>query len=79
MAHNSDDVWHKEVIKAITHLPMDRGMVAEVKNGLEFGGLVNLPSNLAFSPMLLTKLFASDGTVRPFQHLRYSANDVNMI
>ena len=79
MTQNADNVWHDEVIKPIVHLPMDRGMIAEVKNGLEFGQLVNLPFNLAFSLLLLTKLFASDEIVRPFQHLRYSANDLNMI
>ena len=76
MTQSANNVWHDEVIKAIVHLPMDRGMVAEVKNGLEFGQQVNLPSNLTFSLLLLTKLFASDGIVRPFQHLRYSANNV---
>ena len=79
MVQNAHDVWCAEVIKPIVHLPMDRGMIAEVKNGLDFGRLVNLPFNLAFSLLLLTKLFASDGIVRPFQHLRYSANDLNMI
>ena len=65
------NVWHDEVIKAIAHLAMDPGMVAEVKKGLEFGQQVNLPSKLAFaSPLLLANLFANEGRVRPFQHLR---------
>lgn len=65
-------VWNDEVIKAIFHLPMDKGTVADVKRGLEFGQHVDLPSNLAFSSELLTKLFISEGQVRPFQHLRWA-------
>ena len=70
MTWNTANVWCDEVIAAIAHLVMDSGMVAEVKKGLEFGQQVYLPSNIAFSPLLLAKLFASDGRVRPFVHLR---------
>ena len=65
-------VWNDEVVKAIFHLVMDKGTVAEVKSGLEFGQKVDLPSSIAFSPQLLTKLFTSEGQVRPFQHLRWA-------
>ena len=67
---NATKIWNDEVIKAIAHLAMDPEMVTEVKKGLEFGRQVNLPSDLAFSPLLLANLFASEGRVRPFQHLR---------
>ena len=65
-------VWKDEVIEAIFHLPMEKGTVAEVKRGLDFGQDVDLPSNLAFSSELLTKLFIYEGQVRPFQHLRWA-------
>ena len=60
------------MIKKIIHLSMDSQMVAEVKKGLDFGQQVELPSNLTFSPKLLTELFAGEGgcRVRPFNHLR---------
>ena len=69
---NAENTWNNEVIKTIVHLSMDSQTVAEVKKGLDFGQQVDLPSNLTFSPKLLTKLFASDGLrhVRPFKHLR---------
>lgn len=70
MPQNTENVWNVEVIKAVAPLPMDSGMVAEVKEGLEFGQLVNLPSNIAFSSQLLSNLFVSDQCVRPFQQLR---------
>lgn len=66
---NAGNLWNCE-IKAIAHLTMESWMVAEVKEGLDFGQQVDLPSNLTFSPLLLVKLFASDGYVRPFSHLR---------
>ena len=67
---NTENLWNCEVIEAIAHLTMESWMVAEVKKGLHFGQQVELPSNLTFSPLLLAKLFASDGYVRPFSHLR---------
>ena len=67
---NRKDLWNCEVIKTIAHLTMESWMVAEVKEGLDFGQQVELPSNLNFSPLLLAKLFASEGCVRPFSHLR---------
>ena len=67
---NRKDLWNCEVIKAIAHLTMESWMVAEVKEGLDFGQQVELPSNLNFPPLLLAKLFASEGCVRPFSHLR---------
>ena len=65
------NIWHDQVIKFSAHLVMDQATVAEVKQGLEFGQQVNLPSVLAFSPLLLANLFAIEGCVRPFQHLRW--------
>ena len=70
VTRNTANVWHSEVIKAIVHLAMDPGMVAEVKEGLEFGHQVHLPSSIAFSPPLLADLFASESNVRPLQHFR---------
>lgn len=70
MTEDTEDIWRKKVIKVIVQLPMDPGMVAEVKKGLEFGRQVDLPSNLAFPPLLLTNLFVGEGYMRPFQHLR---------
>ena len=67
---NTANVWRSHVIKVIAHLAMDSGMVAEVKEGLDFGYQIHLPPNISFSPVLLTDLFAYEGTVRPFQHLR---------
>ena len=67
---NAENLWNSEVIKAITHLTMEPWMVAEVKEGLDFGRQMDLSSNLTLSPLLLAKLFASEGRVRPFQHLR---------
>ena len=67
---NTENYWNCEVIKAIAHLTMEPWMVKEVKEGLDFGQQVELPSNLTFSPLLLAKLFASEGYVRPFSHLR---------
>ena len=64
---NTWNTWNNEVIKTIFLLPMDSQMV---KKGLDFGQQVDLPSYLTFSPKLLTELFASEGQVRPFQHLR---------
>ena len=69
---NTGNLWNCEVIKAIDHLTMEQWMVAEVKEGLDFGRQVDLPSNLTFSPLLLANLIASDGRVRPFQHLRWA-------
>ena len=70
MTRNTTNIWNEEVIKTIAHLAMDPETVAEVKRGLEFGQQVDLPSGLAFSPLLLANLFASEQCVRPFQHLR---------
>ena len=67
---NTADIWHKEVIKVVAHLAVDRRIVAEVKKGLDFGQQVNLPSNQALSPLLLANLFASEGCLRLFQDLR---------
>ena len=67
---NAENLWNCEVVKAIAHLTMESWMVAEVKEGLDFGQQVDLPSNLTFSPLLLAILFASEGYVRPFSHLR---------
>ena len=67
MTENTANTWHKEVIKVIAHLPIDRRIVAEVKKGLDFGQQVNLPSN---HPLLLANLFASEGCLRLFQDLR---------
>ena len=53
---------------------MDPVTVAEVKEGLEFGRRVRLPSDLAFSTLHLAQLFASEGHVRPFQHLRWGTD-----
>ena len=68
---NTENLWNCEVLKAIDHLTMEPWMVAEVKKGLDFGRQVGLPPNLTFSPLLIAKLFASEGRVRPFQHLRW--------
>ena len=70
MTRDAANVWHDQVIKVTANLAMDHEMVEEIKKGLEFGQLVNLPSNLTFSSLLLANLFATDGHVRPFQHLR---------
>ena len=67
---NAENLWNCEVIKAIAHLTMESWMVAEVKEGLDFGQQVDLPSNLTFSPPFLAKLFVSEGYARPFSHLR---------
>ena len=64
------NVWHSKVIKVIAHLAMNSEMVAEVKEGLEFGCKINLPPNITFSPLLLANLFAYEQNVRPFHHLR---------
>ena len=69
---NTENLWNCEVINTITHLTMEPWMVEEVKEGLDFGRQVDLPSNLTFSPLLLANLFATDGCVRPFQHLRWA-------
>ena len=58
------------VIKFSPNLVMDPVTVAEVKEGLEFGRRVRLPSDLAFSTLHLAQLFANEGHVRPFEHLR---------
>ena len=68
---NTEETWNDEVVKAIAHLQMDPWMVAEVKEGLDFGQKVDLPPHLTFSTLLLTSLFVNEGRVRPFQHLRY--------
>ena len=70
MTEDTENIWRSEVIKVIVQLPMDPGMVAEVKKGLEFGRQVDLPSNLSFSPLLLANLFVGEGYMRPFQQLR---------
>lgn len=70
MTEDTENIWRSEVIKVIVRLPMDPGMVAEVKKGLEFGRQVDLPSNLSFSPLLLANLFVGEGYMRPFQQLR---------
>ena len=59
------------LIKFSPNLVMDPVTVAEVKEGLEFGRRVRLPQDLAFSTLHLAQLFASEGHVRPFQHLRW--------
>ena len=66
-------IWEENIIKGIGHLVMDLERVKEVKKGLEFGQQVRLSHKLTFSgsPLLLAKLFASEGRMRPFQHLRY--------
>ena len=58
------------LIKFSPNLVMDPVTVTELKEGLEFGQLVQLPQGLAFSTLHLAHLFASEGHVRPFQHLR---------
>ena len=59
------------LIKYSPNLVMDSQTVAEVKEGLEFGRWMQLPSNVTFSTLHLVKLFASEGHVRPFNHLRW--------
>ena len=72
MTQSTPDIWYDEVILVIANevMVMDEEVVEDVKEGLKFGLLINLPPNLAVSPQLLAKLFASDGRVRPFEHLR---------
>ena len=72
MTKATASIWEDEVIKNSSHLVMNEGgmVVMEIKKGLRFGQLVQLPSSLMFSPLLLANLFVSEGCVRPFQHLR---------
>ena len=63
-------MWRDHVIKYHGQLTMGPETVKEVKEGLEFGRLVQLPSDLTFSSLFLADLFVSDGQVRPFQHLQ---------
>ena len=52
-------------------LTMGPETVEEVKKGLQFGHLIQLPSNLTFSSMHMVDLLVSEGCVRPFLHIRY--------
>lgn len=69
MTQKTAAVWTDVVFKFTTHLAMDHWMVAAVKEGLEFGQQLKLPSNI-ISPLLLANIFASGEYVRPFEHLR---------
>ena len=70
MTQNTSNLWQDMLIKFSPNLVMDLETMAEVKEGLEFGWWMQLPSNLTFSTLHLAKLFASEGHVRPFSHLR---------
>ena len=70
MTQNTSNLWQDMLIKFSPNLVMDLETVAEVKEGLEFGRWMQLPSNLTFSTLHLAELFASGGHVRPFSHLR---------
>lgn len=74
VTRNTPNIWREMVIKFSPNLVMDPVTVAEVKEGLEFGRRVRLPSDLAFSTLHLAQLFASEGHVRPFQHLRWGTD-----
>ena len=67
----TQNVWQDMLIKFSPNLVMNPVTVMEVKKGLEFGLRVGLPKDLSFSHLLLAQLFASEGHVRPFQHLRW--------
>ena len=71
MPQDTTTIWQDMLIKYSPNLVMDPQTVAEVKEGLEFGQRVELPSNLTFSTLHLVKLFANEGHVRPFSHLRW--------
>ena len=70
VTQHTSNIWQDMLIKYSPNLVMDLETVAEVKEGLEFGRWMQLPSNLTFSTHHLAKLFASEGHVRPFSHLR---------
>ena len=71
VTRNTPNVWRDMLIKFSSNLVIDPVTVTEVKEGLEFGRRVRLPSDLTFSTLNLAHLFASEGHVRPFQHLRW--------
>ena len=52
-----------------THL--DSSVVEQLKDGLEFGKLVDLPSQLTFAANLLLPLIAPDKGLNPFTEIRY--------
>ena len=70
VTQHTSNIWQDMLIKYSPNLVMDLETVAEVKEGLEFGRWMQLPSNLTFSTLHLAKLFAGEGRVRPFTHLR---------
>ena len=70
VTQHTSNIWQDMLIKYSPNLVMNLETMAEVKEGLEFGRWMQLPSNLTFSTHHLAKLFASEGHVRPFSHLR---------
>ena len=74
VTRNTPNVWRDMLIKFSSNLVMDPVTVTEVKEGLEFGRRVRLPSDLTFSTLHLAQLFASEGHVRPFQYLRWGTD-----
>ena len=71
MPQDTTNIWQDMLIKYSPNLVMNPQTVAEVKEGLEFGRWMQLPSDLIFSTLHLVKLFASEGHVRSFSHLRW--------
>ena len=74
MPQDTTNIWQDMLVKYSPNLVMDPQTVAEVKEGLEFGQWMQLPSDLTFSTPHLAKLFASEGHVRPFSHLRWETH-----
>lgn len=79
VTRNTPNVWRDMLIKFSSNLVIDPVTVTEVKEGLEFGRRVRLPSDLTFSTLHLAQLFASEGHVRPFQHLRWGTGTTVMV
>ncbi len=50
---------------------MDADTMSHLKKGLTFGSLIRLPSTVTLSWKDMASLLASDGYVRPFEHVRY--------
>ena len=78
VAQETSNIWQDMLVKYSPNLVMDPQTVAEVKEGLEFGRWMQLPSDLTFSTLHFAKLFASEGHVRPFSHLRWETHIYNV-
>ena len=63
--------WRDQLVKFRHRIVFDANTISELRNGLEVGKQLELPSDFSCNHQHLADLLASDTFVRPFGHLMY--------